>query len=98
MFESPATSLETVIDYFGDQGQYFIGGVDTQVLTFGQPEDIRKMVAQISTRCRDYPGFAIASGGGLHNTIPLENLEAYFDIRVEIGITPADWRSTWQHK
>jgi hypothetical protein len=39
------------------------------------------------------PGFAMASGGGLHGNIPLGNLTAYFDARAEVGATPTDWRT-----
>ena len=31
--------------------------------------------------------------GGLHDDIPLANLEAYFDARAEVGVTPTDWRT-----
>jgi hypothetical protein len=29
----------------------------------------------------------------LHGNIPLANLEAYFDARVEAGFTPPGWRA-----
>ena len=44
-------------------------------------------------RAASYPGFCMASGGGLHGNVPLENLEAYFDARAEIGANPKDWRT-----
>ena len=91
MFETPTTPLEAVIEHFGDG--YFIGGIDTKVLSFGTADDIRIMVHNTVRQAGDYAGFALASGGGLHGNIPLENLEAYFDARVDVGATPPDWRT-----
>ncbi len=93
MFESPATPLEAVIEHFGNPGQYFIGGISTTLLTFGSPDEVRRSVFRVAKQAGDLPGFAIASGGGLHGSIPIENLEAYFDARAEIGATPRYWRT-----
>jgi hypothetical protein len=93
MFESPATPLSAVIEHFGSPGRFFIGGISTAVLAFGTPQQVRQMVYDVFEIAAEYPGFALASGGGLHGDIPLENLEAYFDARVEIGATPAGWRT-----
>jgi hypothetical protein len=93
MFENPATPLEEVIQYFGAPGYYFIGGVDTARLTMSTPDDIRKMVHEVYHLTKYFPGFAISSCGGLHGNIPMENLEAYFDARAEIGATPKNWRN-----
>lgn len=92
MFENPATPLEAVIEHFGVSGKFMIGGIETVKLTTGTPDDVRRMVFDLYARVQDIPGFAIASCGGLHGNIPLENLETYFDARVEIGATPADWK------
>lgn len=92
-FESPATPLEAVVAHFGAAGQYFIGGIATKTLTFGTTDEIRRMVFDLCERAGACPGFALASGGGLHANIPLANLEAYFDARVEVGATPAGWRT-----
>ncbi len=92
MFETPATALDAVVEHFGAPGRFFIGGIDTRVLTFGTPDDVRRMVHGLSSVTR-LPGFALASGGGLHDTIPLANLEAYFDARVDLGATPDNWRT-----
>jgi len=93
MFDTPATPLQEVIEHFGDSGRCFIGGIDTSLLAFGSPEEVRRMVLQLHQHAGDYPGFAIASGGGLHGGIPMRNLEAYFDARGEIGATRPDWRT-----
>lgn len=92
-FESPATPLDAVIEHFGAAGRFFIGGIATSTLTFGTADEIRRMVFELCERAGACPGFAMASGGGLHANIPLANLEAYFDARVEVGATPTDWRT-----
>lgn len=98
MFENPATPLEAIIEYFGQPGKFMIGGIETVKLTTGTPEKVRQMVFDLYDHVKDIPGFAIASCGGLHGNIPLENLEAYFDARAEIGATPKDWRKRGKHE
>lgn len=97
MFETPATPLEAVIEHFGQKGQFFIGGIATQTLTFGTPDEIRRMVLDLAERAGAYPCFAMASGGGLHGNVPLENLIAYLDARAEVGATPRAWRTCCRH-
>jgi hypothetical protein len=92
MYENPATSLDAIIEYFGQEGKYFIGGIETTKLTFASPDEIKQMVFDLFEKCSDYRGFAISSCGGLHGNIPLENLVAYFDARAEIGATAKNWR------
>jgi hypothetical protein len=92
MFETPATPLDAVVEHFSAPGQFLIGGIDTRALTFGTTDEVRAMVQDLE-HVAHLPGFAIASGGGLHNNIPLANLETYFDARAELGVTPSDWRS-----
>ena len=87
--ENPATNFDRIIEIFGNR--IIIGGMETVLLTLGTPEDIKNMVYKISEKTRDIPGFTISSPGGLHNNIPLENLIAYFDARVECGFTPRNW-------
>jgi len=93
MCENPATPFDAVLDFFGPPGQYFIGGIDTIVLTTGTPDEIYSMVMNVAEKARDCPGFALSSCGGLHGNIPMENLRAYFDARSEIGATPKNWKN-----
>jgi len=96
MFENPTTPLEAVIEHFGQTGRYFIGGVETARLTQGRPDGVRHLVIRLTEQCADYTGFAIASCGGLHGNIPMENLIAYFDARAEIGATPKNWKTLYR--
>lgn len=93
MFESPATPLETVLAAFDHPGHLLIGGIETAKLTMGTPQEVAAMVRNVFDKIADRPGFAIASGGGLHHNIPMANLEAYFDARADFGATPRDWRT-----
>jgi hypothetical protein len=90
MFENPATDIDAVVEYFGQTQRFFIGGIDTAMLTNGTPEDVSKMVNDVYEKCGGYKGFAISSCGGIHGNIPLENLVAYFNARVAINATPED--------
>ena len=93
MFENPATNVDKLIEIFSDPGKYLIGGIETSKLTFGTPEEVKDMVFSLAKRVQGIPGFAIASCGGIHGNIPMDNLEAYFDARVEVGATPEGWRT-----
>jgi uroporphyrinogen-III decarboxylase len=93
MFESPATPLDAVLTTFARPDHLLIGGIETAKLTMGSPAEIADMVHSVSKQTAGRPGFALASGGGLHGNIPMPNLEAYFDARAEIGVTPHDWRT-----
>ena len=90
MLENPATSFEAVIRAFGDR--IVIGGVETRRLSFDPPEAVRAHVLEVHARTRELPGFVMSTPGGIHGSIPLANLEAYFDARVETGHTPPGWR------
>lgn len=59
----------------------------------GTPEEVKDMVFSLAKIVRGIPGFAIASCGGIHGNIPMDNLEGYFDARVEVGATPEGWRT-----
>ena len=93
MFENPATSLDAVIEHFGQPGQFLIGGINTVKLTLCSPGEVRQMVFDLRKKTENCFGFAISSCGGLHDNIPLANLNAYFDTRVEIGTTPENWHN-----
>jgi hypothetical protein len=90
MLENPATDFDLILDTFGDG--IVIGGIDTGILTFSTPDAVRRHVLEVHSMTKGVVGFAMSSCGGLHGNIPLANLEAYFDARVETGHTPAGWR------
>jgi hypothetical protein len=89
MYENPATPLARVLETWGRAGRGFIGGIDTFLLTHGTPDAVRAHTRQVIAEGRQYPGFILASCGGLHGNIPYENLRAYVAARAEAGIAPA---------
>ncbi|HBR19006.1 MAG: hypothetical protein A2Y13_00645 [Planctomycetes bacterium GWC2_45_44] len=92
-FENPATPLDSVIEYFGKSGKFLLGGIETIKLTLGTSGEIRQMVFDVMDKMQNCPGYAMTCCGGLHGNIPMENLEAYFDARAEVGVTPKNWRT-----
>lgn len=90
MLENPATDFDLILEEFSDK--IIIGGIETAILTFGSPSAIKKHVREVYEKTRGIPGYVMSTPGGIHGNIPLVNLEAYFDARAEIGITPDNWR------
>lgn len=91
MLENPATNFDRIIEAFGDR--IIIGGIETEVLQNGDAASIRRHVLDVHDKTSHIPGFAMSAPGGLHGSIPTENLVAYFDARAEVGYTPKQWRS-----
>jgi len=90
MLENPATDFDNILDVFADG--IVIGGVETGVLMHGTPQQVRRHVLEVQDRCSGIPGFVMSTPGGIHGNLPLENLIAYFDTRVETGHTPEGWK------
>jgi hypothetical protein len=90
MLENPATDFERILDVFADK--IVIGGIETGILMHGSPEQVRQHVLEVREMTRGLPGFVMSTPGGIHGNLPLENLEAYFDARVQTGHTPEGWR------
>lgn len=91
MFENPATNFEKIIHKFYDK--IVIGGIETNILTFQSPKDVKTHTKNVIEQTKGLSGFAISSCGGLHGNIPIEQLVAYFDTRAEYGITKENWRN-----
>ena len=98
MFESPATPLDAALAVFDRPEHLLVGGIETVTLTCGTPAQVSDQVRRVCSLTAERPGFALASGGGLHGNIPFENLEAYFDARAAFGVTPPDWRTRCRAK
>lgn len=85
MCESPATPYARVLDTWGRAGRGFIGGISTELLTLGTPDDVDRHTRDVFRQGQEYPGFIISASGQLPGNIPLANLEAYFRARHELG-------------
>jgi hypothetical protein len=90
MLENPATDFDRILDVFSDK--IVIGGIETGVLMHGTAEQVRRHVLEVRQRTRGIPGFVMSTPGGIHGNLPLENLIAYFDARVQTGHTPEGWQ------
>ncbi len=77
VINSPAMDLGEISQKLGDRA-FLAGGIDTNVLTLGQPDDVRKEVRDCLEKTRPARGFFMHSGGDLPHNIPLENMRAYF--------------------
>ncbi len=91
MLENPATPFSDIVEVFGDC--LIIGGINTELLSGGNPEGVVDHVHETMRTAAPVSKFALSSCGGLHDGIPIRNLEAYFDVRAEYGINRRDWRA-----
>jgi hypothetical protein len=78
-FINPNMSLADAARTFG-RDHFLVGNVDTAVLTFGTPEDVRAAVARALEQARPCAGHFIKAMGDLPHNIPLANLRAYFEV------------------
>jgi hypothetical protein len=77
-FINPNMSLADAARAYG-RDHFLVGNVDTAVLTFGTPEDVRRAVARVQEEARPCAGHFIKAMGDLPHNIPLANLRAYFE-------------------
>ena len=78
VINSPLMDIEEISRRFGSR-IFLGGGIDTNVLTMGRPEDVVREVKTCLKKTRSAGGFFLHSGGDLPHNIPIENLRAYFD-------------------
>jgi len=74
---STAMDLAEISRKFGDK-IFLAGGIDTNILTLGEPEDVTMAVTQCLEKVRPSRGFFLHSGGDLPHNIPPDNLRSYF--------------------
>ncbi len=77
-FVNPNMDLAALARAYG-RDHFLVGNVDTAVLTFGRPDDIRQHVAECVEAAKPCAGHFIKAMGDLPHNIPLENIRAYFD-------------------
>lgn len=74
---NPNMDLGSIARALGDN-HFFVGNVDTAVLTFGSTEDVRREVARCVAQAAPCAGHFIKAMGDLPHSIPLANIRAYF--------------------
>jgi hypothetical protein len=75
---NPNMNLGEVARAYG-RDHFLVGNVDTYVLTFGTPEDVRREVARCVEEGRPCAGHFIKAMGDLPHNIPVANMRAYFE-------------------
>ena len=83
LFE-PLTNLEYIVERYG-QTHVIIGNIDTRILQFGTPEEIRADVKRCADLGRDCPGYFFAVGNHIPYTVPIPSVECYLEAIEEFG-------------
>ena len=77
-FVNPNMNLGEIARAFG-RDHFFVGNVDTAVLTFGGADDVRREVMRCMEEAKPCAGHFIKAMGDLPHNIPLANIRAYFE-------------------
>ena len=80
----PLTSLEAIVERYG-RTHVIIGNIDSRILQFKGPDDIRAEVKRCADLGRDCPGYFFAVGNHIPYTVPIASVECYFDAVDEFG-------------
>jgi len=75
---NPNMDLGAIARRLGER-VFLMGNVNTAVLTFGTPDDVRHAVARCIEAARPCGGHFIRAGGDLPHNIPLDNIRTYFE-------------------
>lgn len=81
----PTNDLETVLRKCGPN-RAVIGNINTLTLTTGSTDDVRREVRRCAELGKRYPGYFFKAAGDLPHNIPLDNMQAYFDAKAELGV------------
>ena len=80
----PLTDLEYIVERYG-QTHVIIGNIDTRILQFGTPEEIRADVKRCADLGRACPGYFFAVGNHIPYTVPIPSVECYLEAIEEYG-------------
>ena len=80
----PLTSLESIVERYG-QTHVIVGNIDSRILQFKGPEEIRAEVKRCADVGRDCPGFFFAVGNHIPYTVPIPSVECYLEALEEFG-------------
>lgn len=90
MPETPATDFDSILKVF--ENKFIIGGMNGKILCNGSPREVEYETEAVLSKTAGNKGFALSAPCGLHGSIPMPNLEAYFNVRAKFGITQKDWK------
>jgi len=74
---NPNMSLAEIARAYGRE-HFLVSNVDTAVLTFGTPDDVRREVARSLEEAKPCAGHFIKAMGDLPHNIPIDNMRTYF--------------------
>jgi len=80
----PLTDLKCIVEQYG-QTHVIIGNIDSRILQFGSPEEIRAEVKRCADLGRDCPGYFFAVGNHIPYTVPIPSVECYLEAIEEYG-------------
>jgi len=80
----PLTDLKYIVERYG-QTHVIIGNIDSRILQYGSPEEIRAEVKRCADLGRDSPGYFFAVGNHIPYTVPIPSIECYLEATQEYG-------------
>ncbi|MCC6442755.1 MAG: hypothetical protein IT210_04765 [Armatimonadetes bacterium] len=80
----PMTDLEYIVRRYG-QTHVIIGNIDSRILQFKKPKEIRAEVKRCADLGRDCPGYFFAVGNHIPYVVPIPSIECYLEACQEFG-------------
>ncbi len=72
------SSLEKMVEKYGDK-KFFMGNIDTNILTYGGKKEIWAEVERCTRVAKDCPGYFYCASGHIPYNVPVENAMTYFE-------------------
>ncbi len=80
----PLTDLQYICERYG-KTHVIVGNIDSRILQFGTPEDIRAEVRRCTEFGRNCPGYFYAVGNHIPYVVPIPSVECYLEAIDEMG-------------
>jgi hypothetical protein len=80
----PQTDLKCIVERYG-RSHVVIGNIDTRILQYGSPDEIRAEVKRCADLGRDCPGYFFAVGNQIPYTVPIPSVECYLEAIRQYG-------------
>ena len=71
-------NLDSAISKYGGQ-KTIIGNIDTNIITFGNSDDISIEITRTLNQSKRCPGYFLKATGDLPHNIPIDNIRHYFE-------------------
>ena len=83
-FLEPLSDMARLVRDYG-QTHVIVGNIDTRILQFYGPEEIRAEVKRCADLGRHCPGYFFAVGNHIPYTVPIDSIECYLEAIAEFG-------------